>query len=123
MPVTDITREGNYRNKINLPVGRIKKAITLDYGVNPAVVELDVLFNGLTKQIVFKVPDLTDSHTAELKILDEDSTELFAIGEKAESETHVLIAERALCGTIRVRIETSGNETVDREFEVTIYHL
>lgn len=119
----DVTREGCYRYKISDPVGRIKKTITLDYVSAPAVIELDMSFNGLTKEIVFKVPALTDTHTAELKILDEDDNELFASGEKAESETHVLIAERALCGTITLRIETSGNETADREFEVAIYHL
>ena len=123
MGVEDITREGNYRNKINDPVGRRKKTITLDYVSAPAVIELDMPFNGLTKEIVFKVPALSDSHTAELKILDEDDNVLFASGEKAESETHVLIAERALCGTITLKIETSGNETADRAFDVTIYHL
>lgn len=123
MSVENITREGNYRNKINSPVGRIKKTITLDYISAPAVIELDVPFNGLTKEIVFKVPALTDSHTAELKILDEDDNELFASGEKAESKTHILIAERALCGTLTLRIETSGNETADKVFDVTIYHL
>lgn len=123
MAVEDITRIGNYRNKINSPVGRIKKTITLDYSTDPNSIEEDVEFNGLTKQIVFKVPDLTDTHTAELKILDEDDNELFASGEKAESETHVLIMERALCGTITLLIETSGNETADKAFDVIIYHL
>ena len=119
----DITRKGSYRNKINEPIGRIKKTITLDYASAPAVIESDLAFNGLTKQIIFKVPDLTDSHTAELKILDEDDNELFASGEKAESTTHTLVVERALCGTVTLRIETSGNETADKEFDVTIYHL
>ncbi len=123
MSVEDITRDGNYRNKINSPVGRIKRTLNLDYSADPDSIEEDIEFNGLTKQIVFKVPDLTESHTAELKILDEDANVLFASGEKAESETHVLTAERALCGTITLLVETSGNETADKAFDVTIYYL
>ncbi|MBN2120696.1 MAG: hypothetical protein JW734_06545 [Candidatus Omnitrophica bacterium] len=123
MPVEDITRVGSPWNKVVDPVGRVKRSIMLPYLKNPAVIELDVPFNGVVKQIVFRVPVLTNDNTAELKILDEDDNELFASGEKEANKSHLLDAERALCGTITLRIETSGNETEDRTFEVVIYHL
>ncbi len=73
----------------------------------------ETVVNGLNislSQILFVVPALTGSHTAELKIQNEDDKDLFTSGELAESTTHTMLVSRRLVGDIAFKVETSGNE-------------
>ena len=104
------------------PVARTKQTVTVAAAGTNA--ETDVTaFNGLTKQIQFTTPNLDNTDTAELKLQDEDDNTLYASGELAESTTHVLNVERAICGTLTLRVECSGAQTSEVAFTVTIYYL
>ena len=102
-----------------------KFTITLDQSDDADLIVYPIPFtmNGLLKQIHFTVPDLDNSDTAELILKDSDGNEIYASGEKAESTTHVINVERALRGTITLRIETSGDQAADREFKVVLYYV
>ena len=106
-------------------IAKVKYTITLDQSDDGDLIELDTpeALNCLTKQIHFKVPNLDNTDTAELHLKDVDGYYLYSSGEKAESTTHVINVERALRGTITLRIETSGDQAADREFEVVIYYV
>lgn len=74
-------------------------------------------------QILFVIPDLTASHTAELKIQNEDDKNLFTSGELAESTTHTMLVSRRLVGDIAFKVETSGAETTAAvTFDIYIYY-
>lgn len=100
-----------------------RKKLTVNVPVETAAGETDVPMNCLIKQIQFTVPALTGSHTAELKLQDEDNNTLYASTEKAESTTHVLTVERALCGLVTFRVETSGAEDPTVNCTVTVYYI
>lgn len=85
--------------------------------------ESDAELNGITKQIIFVVPDLDDSDTAEVKLLDSNDYELYASGELAESTTHVINVERAMAQTTTIRVECSGTQAANRAFVVKIYYV
>lgn len=71
-------------------------------------------------QIIFVVPNLTASHTAELKIQNEDDKDLFTSGELAESTTHTMLVSRRLIRDIAFKVETSGAES-DGAVTINIY--
>ena len=77
--------------------------------------------NCLIKQILFVIPALEGSHTAELKIQNEDDKDLFTSGELAESTTHNILAERQVVGDISFKVESSGTETTGVTIYVYIY--
>lgn len=117
MAVSDV----NGRQSANQPVARLQTTVLVaSTGTNA---ETDVQINGLSKQFQFTVPDLDNTDTAEFKIQDEDNHTLYASGEKAESTTHVLNVERALCETMTLRVECSGPQAAARTFTVTIYYV
>ena len=105
------------------PVARAVVTVTvLDDGTNA---ETDVVLNGITKQIHFTVPDLDAADTAELLLHDADNRIIYASGEKAESTTHVINVERALCGTITFRVECSASQedAASNVFTVCVYYV
>ena len=118
---TTFSEKRTYQEWMHYPVGRVKVTSTvLD---TTAAIETDVAVNGLTKQLHFIIPALDVTDTAELLLHDAEDNILYASGELAQSTSHVINAERALCGTITIRIETSTAQAADRAFTVYIYYL
>ena len=85
--------------------------------------EIDKDLGGRITRILFKVPDLDGTDTAELKIQNSDNENLFESGELAESATHRLLLSVDLIGTITFRIECSGEQASDRAFKVYVTML
>ena len=118
MPVQDYGDRGEPRSLI------ARKVVTVTVASGAAAGETDLdNFNGLIQSVFFKVPDLKATNTAELKLQDEDNDSYFASGEKAESDTYNLLLERAVAGTLTVRVETSDIQDADKEFSVIIMYL
>lgn len=120
MAVTNFDKRYNRRN----PVAVRKLSMTLDYSEDNQNISENIKLNGTPDMIVFGVPDLENTNSATLIFLNADSVELYNSGEKAEDTTHKITSgvDVPLCGTITVKITTSGAQTADRDFTVTIYY-
>ena len=113
-------RDRDLRKQVGAYKGGVKKisvTVAKDASSGETVVS-DM--NISLQQILFVVPALTGSHTAELKIQNEDNKDLFTSGELAESTTHTMLVSRRLVGDIAFKVETSGSET-DAAITATIY--
>ncbi len=102
-------------------VGVVKTAVTVADG--QTVKEEDIPFNGLIKQIVFNVPALTGA-TSELLLHNEDTDELYASGERAESIKHTLTVDRAFAGILTLKVETNSAQSGSAAVHTaTIYYI
>jgi len=109
------------RNKVGANKGGVKK-ISVTVAKDASSGETVVAMNLKTVQMLFVVPDLTSSHTAELLIQNEDNEDLYASTELGESTTHSLVVTRRLVGDIAFKVETSASETAAAvEFTIYIY--
>ena len=110
------------RKEVGSYKGGVKK-VTVTVAKNASSGETVVNdLNIETNQILFVVPNLTSSHTAELLIQNEDNEDLYASGDKAESLTTSLVVTRRLVGDIAFKVETSAAETAAAvEFTIYIY--
>ena len=117
------------RNKLAIPYETYTPValavVTVTVADNGTNGETDVALNGVIKQIHFTVPDLDAADTAELLLHDADNKVLYASGEKAESTTHVINVERAVCGTITFRVECSASQedAASNVFTVYVYYV
>jgi len=107
------------------PCGRICKVLILPSGGSVITGSYDSQTDGLnilTKQIHFKIPDLTGTGSAAFLITDTDGNTLYDTGYLSESTTHVLNVERALCGSpITFNVRTDADQTAAASFVITIY--
>jgi len=110
------------RQEVGAFKGGVKK-ITVTVAQNASSGETVISdLNIETNLILFVVPALTSSHTAELVIQNEDNENLYASGEKAESKTTNLAITKRLVGDIAFKVETSASETAAAvEFTIYIY--
>jgi hypothetical protein len=103
-------------------VGRVQKTVTVADG--SATGETSFEFNGIIKQVIWDVPELTDVNSAELKILDEDDNEIYASGERAENTKHTLTFERAVCGSPTLEVtQNVAQSGADASHTVVIYYI
>lgn len=101
-------------------VGRLVKSIVVAAAGSDK--EEDMELDCLTMQIHFVVPALAGA-TAEFLLHDADDKVVYASGEKAESLTHVINVQRALCGIITLRVECSAAQAGGATFSVVIYYV
>lgn len=98
------------------------KSLVMDVSSDATTITAGLPINGLVQQIQFVVPDLDDTDTAELKILNSFDNEVYASGEKAESSTHIINVQRPVTKTMSLKIEASDTQSADRTFTVVIYY-
>lgn len=103
-------------SKIKLQPKEFKVGIKVTGGNTNA--EADVRLSGRITRMLFKVPNLDDTDTAELKLQNSDNEDIFASGELAESTTHKLETSVDVASTITFRVECSGSQTATRFFKV-----
>lgn len=77
---------------------------------------------GITKTIIFKVPDLDGAGSATLEIIDEDGFQINSSGSINESITDVDHQSRPLTGGMKFTITADGAQTADRIFNVVVYY-
>ena len=83
------------------------------------VKEESLEIRGVLGRILFVIPDLDDSDTAELKIRNSDGEDDFTSGELAESTTHKMCMSLPLAGVKTFRVECSGAQAAART--ITLY--
>ncbi len=104
------------------PVARAVVPVTVPISGTSA--EVDVQINGRVQQIHFVVPNLEGASTAELLLHDADDNVLYASGDKAESTTYAIVAERWMMGTTTVRVECSeAQASAAVDFLVYLYYV
>lgn len=106
------------RYKLLTPVFR--RILDVVVGADQDEGETDLAINGWVSRLQFDVPDLDDSDTAELKLLDEDGDLLFASGELAKDTVYLIPVSLDLCGQVTFKVETSGSQTAQTSFKVKI---
>jgi len=115
-------KDVDQRNEVGAYKGGVKKII-VDVAQNTSSGETVISdLNIETNQILFVIPELTSSNTAELLIQNEDNEDIYASTEKNEKTTSNLVVTRRLVGDIAFKVETSASETAAAvEFTIYIY--
>lgn len=105
------------------------ESILIDIGDNDTTATSTFTANGILKGISVDAPDLTDSHTYTVSLLDEnDGTIVSFAGLSENSVTSKYVdgnsyyLQQPLYGTVTVKIVTSASETADVTFTVDVYY-
>lgn len=86
---------------------------------------VDTPFNGIIKQVIFTIPDLTTASEAELRLRNEDDVVIYESGMRAESLSHTLTFDRAFAGILNILVSTDVPQTgaTVADNTVTIYYI
>mgnify|MGYP000725221767 CR=1 FL=1 len=103
-----------------IKISPYEETLTITISSGQSVAELDKDLAGRITRMLFVVPDLDDSNTAELKLQNADDENIFESGELAENTTHRLETSIDVVGTITFRVECSGAQTTSREFKIYV---
>lgn len=103
-------------------VQRVKKTLVLDFSADDNQIISDAFdLNGILRRVVFVVPDLTSTHTADVTLKDVDGYEVYKDSAVAESTTANETADLAVSGNHTLTVDTSGAQDADRTFTVVLY--
>jgi len=104
----------------NIRLRPYEEVLTIKVPSGGSSAEVNKDLSGRITRILFKVPDLDSTNTAELKLQNSDDEEIYASGELSENITHRLEVSIDVIGTITFRIECSGSQSADRTFKVYV---
>ena len=103
-------------------VGVVKKTVTVASG--DAIGTVDVELNGIIKQVIFTIPNLTTAAKTELRLANEDGDNIYESGLRNESLTHTLTFDRGVAGTVSIVASTDTAHTSgDADHTATIYYI
>lgn len=102
-------------------IGAYKYTGTVSASASSVNITIDIPM--ALKHVLFEVPALDASDTAELIILDADGKKIYESGELAMSTDHSIPVIRYLTGDESWSIETSTAQAADRDFVIKTWFL
>lgn len=103
-------------------IQRIKKTLVLDFAADDNQIISDAFdLNGILRRVVFVVPELDSTNTADVTLKDVDGYTVYSDTAVAENSTANETADLAVSGSHTLTVDTSGAQTADRTFTVVLY--
>lgn len=105
-----------YESDITLVNGEtiVSENINVQAGINE--------INGVTRTIIFQVPDLDGAGSATLEIIDENGFQINSSGSINENIVDVDHQQRPLTDGMKFTITADGAQTADRIFKVVVFY-
>lgn len=103
------------------PIQRLQKTLVLLFATDDnQIISPAFELNGRIRRVVFTLPNLDGTDTGTVTILDADGQTVYTKATVAESTSSNETTDLAVAGLHTIQIDTSGAQTANKTFYVTI---